>query len=118
MFATTFYLMGFSVYLLEIIRTLGYSPGRPITALSLSMCGLLTGINIIGTKNAGKFQNVVVLVTLHILAVFVLYGLSEILSGSPETSIPHVFAPLGYLPVVTRAALVFTSFSGLLKWPQ
>jgi amino acid transporter len=115
MFATAFYLMGFSFYFLEIVKTLGFRIGNPVTVLSLGLCALLTGVNLVGTKSSGDFQNSVVIVLLGILAVFIGYGLVSVFGLSASVAPPEEFAPHGYLPILTTSALVFTSYLGFAQ---
>ncbi|MFC2048701.1 amino acid permease [Elusimicrobiota bacterium] len=79
-----------------------------ITAIIL--CLLFILINIIGIKEVGKLQNILVVGLLSILAVY-------IIRGFPHVDIKNFepFAPYGIAPILTTAGFVFISFGGLLK---
>jgi amino acid transporter len=67
-------------------------------------------LNIIGVKEAGKFQIVLVTALITILVFYVLKGITQL-------DIRHFepFAPNGFISVLSTAGYVFISYGGLLK---
>lgn len=114
-FASAFYLYGFGSYLLDLLKEIGYQPGDPIILIGLATALLLTFINILGTKGAGKLQNNVVLVLTGILTLLFMYGVLQALGIIGEASLPKPFAPMGYSPVFGVSALIFTSYLGFVQ---
>lgn len=114
-FASSFYLYGFGSYLIDLLKELGYHPGDPIILIGLATTILLTFINIVGTKNAGKLQNNIVLVLTGILTLLFIYGLLQALGIIGATNLPTPFAPKGLSPVFGVSALIFTSYLGFVQ---
>lgn len=114
-FASSFYLYGFASYLIELIKESGYQPDDPLILIGIVVALILTLINILGTKSAGKLQNSVVLTLTGILTLLFLYGLLQAFGIIEETSLPNPFAPNGLSPVVGVAALIFTSYLGFVQ---
>ncbi|MFB6149523.1 MAG: APC family permease, partial [Halobacteriales archaeon] len=67
------------------------------------------------TENAAALQNYVVGLLLTILVLFLGYGGLDALGIFGTASTPETFTPYGTLPVVTTAALVFTSYLGFAQ---
>ncbi len=79
--------------------------------LAATAAGLSFGIlNMVGTKDAGRFQIGLVAGLLAILTVFVVAGFPEM-----ESSSFAPFAPRGLTPIFAVAGMVFVSFGGLTK---
>lgn len=114
-FASAFYLMGFGHYLVDILRTLDLGVELPVTGIAFVTAIVLTGISITGTKNTGDLQNLIVGVLLILLAGFLGHGLLDALGLLGGEQIPETFAPYGSGPVLTTAALVFTSYLGFAQ---
>ena len=81
-----------------------------IHIISLALCFIFVAINIIGIKEAGRIQ---VILVLGIFVALIFY----IIQGFPAVKVQHfeVFAPNGWPAIFSTAGLVFVSFGGLLK---
>ncbi|MFC6906022.1 APC family permease [Halalkalicoccus tibetensis] len=111
-FASAFYLVGFGEYAAAIVGTGG---GNVVVGVALLGAVVLTGVSVGGTERAGDLQNVIVTLLLGILAAFLTYGTLDSLGVIGATSPPERFAPHGAWPVLTTAALVFTSYLGFVQ---
>lgn len=102
-FAIAFYLYGLGEYLSQFL---------PLTAFWGAVAGgvLLTGLNVLGAKESGRTQVVVVLTLFVILGGFSFLGLFHIDS---ENFSP--FMPFGVESISATTALVFVSFLGFVK---
>ncbi|MCO6449436.1 MAG: amino acid permease [Caldilineales bacterium] len=102
-FAIAFYLFGMGEYLHTFL---------PISPFWGAILGgvIFTLLNVIGAKESGGTQVVVVLTLLVILILFILAGIGLI---DPANYSP--FAPFGSTPIFTTTALVFISFLGFVK---
>jgi amino acid transporter/nucleotide-binding universal stress UspA family protein len=102
-FAIAFYLFGMGEYMSRFL---------PLTPFWGAFIGgvLLTALNVIGARESGRTQMVVVFVLLGILGVFAVYGGIQL---EPGNLIP--FFPLGAGPILPTTALVFVSFLGFVK---
>ena len=112
-FASAFYMIGFEYYLsyffeLEIEVGLMTFTNRFI-ALLITI--LLIVMNFFGTKGAGNFQNVIVIILLAILIIFAIGGAMDIQMNGNGDRVTD-FAPEGWGPVAGVAALVFIGFMG------
>jgi len=115
-FASSFYLVGFGSYAAEVLTRMGVSLGvSPTIALALVFGVLLTGLSFTGTENTAKLQNYVVAILLVILSLFLSYGGLDALGVFGTSSTPETFMPFGAMPVITTAALVFTSYLGFAQ---
>ena len=115
-FASSFYLVGFGSYAAEVLTRMGVSLGvSSTTALALVFGALLTGLSFTGTENTAKLQNYVVAILLVILSLFLSYGGLDALGVFGKPSTPETFMPFGAMPVITTAALVFTSYLGFAQ---
>jgi len=116
-FASAFYLAGFGFYVNDILVRFGLGPGLPPYWFAFLAAILLTGVAIVGTRTSGDLQNWIVGILLVVLSAFLGYGLLRV-AGFVEgaaAGLPDRFAPFGALPVVTTAALVFTSYLGFVQ---
>ncbi|ELY52980.1 APC family permease [Natronolimnohabitans innermongolicus] len=115
-FATAFYLVGFGYYAVDTLAELGIAAGGglviPIAVLFGAAC---TVLNVTGTENAAKLQNGIVALLLSILAVFLTYGSLDAVGLVGAPAAPEQFAPFGATPILTTAALVFTSYLGFAQ---
>lgn len=102
-FAIAFYLYGMGEYLSQFL---------PVTAFWGAFIGgiLLTILNIIGAKESGRTQVVIVLTLFAILGGFSALGIFNI-----DTSNFSPFFPFGTDPIFGTTALVFVSFLGFVK---
>lgn len=102
-FAISFYLFGLGEYLSQFM---------PLTPFWGAVLGgvLLIILNIVGAKESGRTQVVVVLTLFAILGGFSFFGFFNI-----ETANLNPFFPLGVEPIYTTTALVFVSFLGFVK---
>ena len=115
-FASAFYLVGFGHYASAVLAEVGVRLGvSPVTPLALLFAVALTALSVTGTENATKLQNVVVALLLGILTVFLAYGGLDALGVFGQPSVPETFFRFGYPPVLTTAALVFTSYLGFAQ---
>ncbi|WP_435146086.1 APC family permease [Halobaculum sp. P14] len=117
-FASAFYLVGFGSYAVELLARVGIAlswPVPPTTALGFVFGAALTGMSFTGTENTAKLQNGVVALLLVILSVFLGYGGLDALGVFGRSSAPETFAPFGTTPIITTAALVFTSYLGFAQ---
>lgn len=117
-FASAFYLVGFGFYAEAVLARLGVPLGGVdiVVPLALLFGVFLTALNVTGTENAAKLQNGVVAVLLAIIVGFLTFGgLSALgLIGDAEP-IGEPFLSKGAFPVLTTAALVFTSYLGFAQ---
>mgnify|MGYP001823516540 FL=1 len=102
-FAIAFYLVGVGEYLAEFL------PIAPIWG-AIAAGILLTALNVIGAKESGGTQVVVVLTLLVILGIYTIGGFFNM-----EASNLNPFFPNGIPPVFAATALVFISFLGFVK---
>jgi amino acid transporter len=115
-FATAFYLVGFGFYAIDTLAELGITLGGDLVIpIALVFGAGFTLLNVTGTENAAKLQNGVVALLLSILAVVLLWGSLDALGLTGQPSAPEQFMPFGPLPVLTTAALVFTSYLGFAQ---
>lgn len=102
-FAISFYLFGLGEYLSQ------FMPLTPFWGAVLGG-GLLIVLNIVGAKESGRTQVVIVLTLFAILGGFSFFGFFNI-----DTANLNPFFPLGVEPIYTTTALVFVSFLGFVK---
>ncbi|MCP4420757.1 MAG: amino acid permease [Chloroflexi bacterium] len=102
-FAIAFYLIGVGEYMHEFL------PISPILG-AIAAGILLTALNVVGAKESGGAQVIVVLTLMVILGVY------TVSSGfSMDTANLTPFLPQGASPVLSTTALVFISFLGFVK---
>jgi APA family basic amino acid/polyamine antiporter len=123
MFASAFYLVGLGEYAAAILLEAGVIGATdvavgPLDLVLLFGIGaglLLTVLSISGTENTESLQNAVVGFLLAILAVFLSISGLDLLGVLGDSSVPARFAPRGFGPVLSTAALVFTSYLGFAQ---
>jgi len=118
-FASAFYLVGLGHYIVAVLAEVGVSlsglPVPPHVLLGLVFAVALTVLSVGGTENTAKLQNVIVVVLLAILTAFLTYGVLDAAGVFGRESVPGEFFSQGQLPVLTTAALVFTSYLGFAQ---
>ncbi|MFC5970727.1 APC family permease [Halomarina salina] len=115
-FATAFYLVGFGYYAIDTLAELGVTLGGGLVIpIALVFGAGFTLLNVTGTENAAKLQNGVVALLLSILVFVLLWGSLDALGLVGQPSAPERFMPYGSFPVLTTAALVFTSYLGFAQ---
>ena len=115
-FASAFYLVGLGHYAAAVLEEVGITLGMsPVIPLGLLFAIGLTLLSMGGTENTAKLQNIIVVFLLVILTVFLVYGGLDAFGIFGRESVPETFAPSGYLPILTTAALVFTSYLGFAQ---
>lgn len=102
-FAIAFYLYGLGEYLSQFL---------PVTAFWGAAIGgvLLTILNVIGAKESGRTQVVVVVTLFIILGAFSGFGVFYV-----DTANFSPFMPFGFESISATTALVFVSFLGFVK---
>ncbi len=114
-FATSFYLVGLGHYGAAVLTEIGIDvPISPVLALGLVFGIGMVGLNLTGTDNTAKLQNVIVGLLLIILAVILSTGALDVtgIIGQPTGGPRFDFAPMALL---STAALVFTSYLGFAQ---
>ena len=115
-FATAFYLVGLGYYAVAVLTEIGLAVGTGIvTPLALFFGAFFVLLNVGGTENATKLQNGIVALLMGILVVFLMYGGLDAAGLIGEPTAPETFAPFGSFPILTTAALVFTSYLGFAQ---
>ncbi|WP_336034542.1 APC family permease [Halobacterium yunchengense] len=116
-FATAFYLVGFGNYAAALLAEVGVPVGGVpvVVPLALVFGAFLTVLNLAGTENAATLQNYVVGLLLAILVFFLGYGSLDAVGAFGRSTAPEEFMPFGPTPVLTTAALVFTSYLGFAQ---
>ena len=119
-FATAFYLVGLGYYALDALAQVGLAVGAGSDAV-VSVIAVLAGLaftvlNVTGTENAAKLQNGIVALLLSMLVAFLGFGLLEafglVAVDTPPGQAANVW---GAGPVLSVAALVFTSYLGFAQ---
>ena len=100
---SAFALIGMSAFTALIINL-------NVSLIAIVLCVLFVGINIVGIKEAGKLQVVMVSGLFVILIFYVVRGLPLM---NANNFIP--FAPNGISSIFSTAGFVFVSYGGLLK---
>lgn len=114
-FASAFYLSGFGQYTVDLLAEMGLSPGDPVVLVAFGTALLLTLVNLLGTKKAGKVQNRVVIVLTALLTLLFGYGILNATGLVGTVQMPVPFAPKGIWPIFTTTALIFTSYLGFVQ---
>jgi len=106
-FKTAFALLGIGIFVLL------FNPGfteMQIKLVAVACCLFFTVVNIIGVKLTGRFQVVMVVTLLGLLAFYVIFG-----SLSIQFHRYTPFMPLGFGSVFATAGMVYVSYGGLTK---
>ena len=113
-FASAFYLVGFGHYATQLLAEAGVHLDV-VKALGVTMAVLLTAVGILGTKRSGNLQTGIVGLLLAILVTFLTVGVLDVVGVFGRETVAEEFAPFGTVPVLTTAALVFTSYLGFAQ---
>lgn len=81
-----------------------------IHVIAVLFCLIFLALNIIGAKETGRFQIVIVFVLIGLLIFYIFDGLIHI-----DVNNFTPFAPKGSVSIFSTAGLVFVSYGGLLK---
>lgn len=81
-----------------------------VRGAAIVACLFFTGLNLVGTRHAGRFQVALVVGLLAILCVYLLRGMPMV---EGDRYLP--FAPFGWQQVIMVAGMVFVSYGGLTK---
>lgn len=81
-----------------------------LKGISVICCLFFTAMNIISVKHTGRFQSILVVVLLAILAVFIFAGMPHLKAAKYEG-----FFETGWRTIFATAGLVFISYGGLTK---
>jgi APA family basic amino acid/polyamine antiporter len=81
-----------------------------LKAIAIISCIVFTILNIVSVKHTSKFQVLLVIVLLVILAIFVLLGAKKV-----EFTRYNGFFDKGWLAILATSGLIFVSFGGLNK---
>ncbi len=121
--ACSLYALGFGSYFWEFIHS--YFPllsaavfgllGEeiPLTLVTLFIGVAVIAINMRGTALTGKVENLLTVAKMVILAIFIFYGLKQILNiPTPAVSSFRPFLPNGFSGVVLAMGLTFIAFEG------
>jgi APA family basic amino acid/polyamine antiporter len=122
-FASAFYLVGLGEYATAILVEAGIVGNADIAVGPFDVVilfGIVAGIvlsvlSLFGTENTESLQNAVVGFLLAILAVFLTISSLDVFGIRGTSRIPAQFAPKGFGPILTTAALVFTSYLGFAQ---
>ena len=115
-FASAFYLVGLGHYVAAVLAEVGVALSvSPVVPLGLVFGVGLVGLSVAGTENTTKLQNLVVGILLVILTLFLSYGTLDTVGVFGRETTPETFFPQGYFPVLSTAALVFTSYLGFAQ---
>ncbi|MFT4933132.1 MAG: APA family basic amino acid/polyamine antiporter [Natronomonas sp.] len=117
-FASAFYLVGLGHYVVAVLAETGMGlsiPVAPHVVLGLTFGVILTALSIGGTENTASLQNIIVVVLLAILTGFLTFGSLDAVGVFGRETAPETFFSQGFFPVLTTAALVFTSYLGFAQ---
>jgi amino acid transporter/nucleotide-binding universal stress UspA family protein len=102
-FKSAFALVGLGAYLLLFVSI----DPRPV---ALGLAVLIVGVNVVGVKQTGRLQAIIVSVVLAVLLLFVADGITYV-----DSSRYHAFFPNGHGSVLAAAGFVFVSYAGVTK---
>jgi amino acid transporter len=115
-FASAFYLVGLGHYATAVLAEVGIFFSADAAILTGVVFGVgLTAMSMGGTDNTAAIQNIVVAVLLIVLTGFLSFGVLDAAGLFGRESVPEAFFSQGYFPVISTAALVFTSYLGFAQ---
>lgn len=103
-FKSAFALVGLGAYLLL------FAPAAPTKLVALGLATLLIGVNILGVKQTGRLQAIIVTGVLLVLAFFIADGITYV-----ERMHYHPFFPEGGIGLLAATGFVFVSYAGVTK---
>lgn len=116
MFASAFYLVGFGHYLNDLLAHAGLALQVSVLHMAVTAAVILTAIAVGGrAEKTGSLQNNLVGLLVLVFAGFLGYGVLAALGVGGSASPPEELLPFGTAPVLTTAALVFTSYLGFAQ---
>jgi APA family basic amino acid/polyamine antiporter len=104
---TAFALMGMGIFALLINPAISIPE---IKAIAIALCLVFMVINLLGIKEAGRTQILLVILLVVILGLYVIRGFTSV-----DPNRLDQFIPYGFGSVLSTAGLVFISFGGLTK---
>jgi basic amino acid/polyamine antiporter, APA family len=84
-------------------------PDYDIKIIAMILSGIFMLINILGVKESGRFQVVLVLSLISLMGIYIFMGLPKVELENFTPFVPH-----GYESIFVTAGFVFTSYGGLL----
>ncbi len=96
--------LGFGGYFSQLF------PAVPARYAAIGAAALLTFANLFGIKKAGRFNTVVVSLTILALLIFVVSGIPSFDTGNLQP-----FAPAGFSGIAESAALLFFAYTGYAR---
>ncbi|MDX1686381.1 MAG: amino acid permease [Candidatus Promineifilaceae bacterium] len=103
-FKSAFALVGLGAYLLL------FTDSIPTKGVALLLALLLIGVNVLGVKQTGRLQSIIVSAVLLVLIFFVADGLTYV-----EQDHYHPFFDLGLDGLLAATGFVFVSYAGVTK---
>ena len=109
---SAFAVVGMAVFVELLLQRLGatYTSDLHLKAIAVVCCLGFTALNILSVKHAGRFQVLLVVTLLAILALFLIFGTKAV-----EPVRYKGLLEKGWPAVLATAGLVFISFGGLTK---
>ncbi len=104
---SAFALVGMGIFALLISPTLSMVE---VKIIAIALCLIFMFINLLGIKEAGTTQILLVFFLIAILVFYIVRGFATI---EPQRFVP--FAPYGLFSIFSTAGFVFISFGGLTK---
>ncbi|MFB6137392.1 MAG: amino acid permease [Halobacteriaceae archaeon] len=105
-FKSAFALVGLGAYVLLLVAI----PQNSLVFLSLGLGAVLVVVNVVGVKQSGRLQAVVVSLVLLALAAFVADGITYV-----ESARYHPFRTHGNDGILAATGFVFVSYAGVTK---
>ena len=105
-FKSAFALVGLGAYVLLLVSV----PGGYLVYLSLGLGLLLVVVNVVGVKQSGRLQAVVVSLVLFALAAFIFDGITFV-----DRARFHPFTTHGSGGILAATGFVFVSYAGVTK---
>ncbi len=110
--ACGFYAASFGSFASELIAQLGVGGGVDPTLMAAIALALFVGINCISTQNSSVAQILMAGLQVGVIAVFIGFGLSEILGQEAPVESFSPFFPEGPVGLLAAMGLTFIAFEG------
>ncbi|MHC5198719.1 MAG: amino acid permease, partial [Planctomycetota bacterium] len=109
---SAFAIVGMALFLKVFCASVFNIPLSPavMKAVAVICCVIFGTLNVVSVKSTARFQNLLVLFLIGVLALFVITGISHVQPARFTD-----FAPHGKLRILTITGAVFISFGGLTK---